>query len=97
MTRPLDNVSVERVLTIKNKLGLHARAAAQLVQTAARFESSVSLSNDEQVVDGKSILSVMTLAAGQGSTIQVTAAGCDAAEAVAAIEELVDCLFHEGE
>ncbi len=82
-------------LEIKNRLGLHARAAAQLVQTASRFNSAITVSKDGQAVDGKSILGLMMLAAAQGNTIEVTASGEDATEAMAAIESLVDLKFHE--
>jgi len=96
MTCLSEGSSVVRLLEIKNRLGLHARAAAKLVQTATRYEASITISGHEQVVDGKSILSVMTLAAGKGDKIEVRAVGQDAAEAVAAIENLVECLFHDG-
>jgi phosphocarrier protein HPr len=82
-------------LEIKNKLGLHARAAALLVQTAARFEADVTVSKDEQVVDGKSILGLLMLEAGPGTSILVSASGPQAAEALGAIEELVTHGFHE--
>lgn len=85
------------VLTIRNRLGLHARAAALLVQTASRFRSEVTVSKDGRTVNGKSIMGLMTLAAAQGSELEVTACGEDAAEALAAIRELIDDRFHESE
>ncbi len=86
-----------RNLEIKNKLGLHARAAALLVQTVNRFSAEVKISKDGQVVDGRSIMGVLTLAATRGSRIHVEAKGEDAEEAVRAIEKLVDKKFHESE
>jgi phosphocarrier protein len=90
-------IKVVRKIEIKNKLGLHARAAALLVQTANRFSAQVSISKDGQTIDGRSIMGVLTLAATQGSTIQVEAVGDDAEQAVKAIEKLVDKRFNENE
>lgn len=84
-------------LEIKNKLGLHARAAVLLVQTVNRFAAEVKISKDSQVVDARSILGVLTLAATKGSKIQVEAKGKDAEEVVRAIEKLVDKKFFESE
>jgi phosphocarrier protein len=84
-------------LEIKNKLGLHARAAALLVQTVNKFEAQVSFSKDGQTTDGRSIMGVLTLAATQGSKIQVEATGEDAERAVRAIEKLIDRKFNENE
>lgn len=86
-----------RNLEIKNKLGLHARAAALLVQTVNRFSAEVKISKDGQVVDGRSIMGVLTLAATRGSKIHVEAKGEDAEEAMRAIEKLVEKKFHEDE
>jgi phosphocarrier protein len=90
-------VKVVKNIEIKNKLGVHARAAALLVQTVNRFSAQVSISKDGQTADGRSIMGVLTLAATQGSTIQVEAAGHDAEQAVKAIEKLVDRRFNENE
>jgi len=84
-------------ITIRNRLGLHARAAAQLVQTAARFQSEVTVSKDGESVNGRSIMGIMMLAAEQGSTIEVVTVGPDGAEALAAIQALVDARFNEPE
>jgi phosphocarrier protein len=84
-------------LEIRNKLGLHARAARLFVETAHRFEADVSVAKDGQTVNGRSIMGVMMLAAEQGSTIDVTTTGPQAAEALAALRELVDDRFHESE
>lgn len=88
---------VVKKLEIKNKLGLHARAAAQLVQTVNKFSAQVSLSAEGQTVDGRSILGVMTLGAPQGAKIEIEAQGDDAEKAVRAIEKLIDNRFNESE
>ena len=90
-------MKVVKKLEIKNKLGLHARAAALLVQTVNRFSSEVKISKDGQLVDARSILGVLTLAATRGSKIHVEAKGEDAEEAVHAIERLVEKKFYERE
>lgn len=82
---------------IKNRLGLHARAAALLVQTVNRFSAEVRIAKDGQVVDGRSIMGVLTLGATQGSKIQVEASGKDAEEVLRAIEKLVEKRFYESE
>ncbi|OGP22208.1 MAG: phosphocarrier protein HPr [Deltaproteobacteria bacterium GWA2_57_13] len=84
-------------LEIKNKLGLHARAAALLVQTVQRFSAEVKISKDGHVVDGRSIMGVLTLAATKGSKIHVEAKGKDAEEVLRAIEKLVEKNFYESE
>jgi phosphocarrier protein len=88
---------VVRKLEIKNKLGLHARAAALLVQTVNRFDAQVSFSKDGLTADGRSIMGVLTLAATQGSKIQVEAIGEEAERAVRAIEKLFENKFNENE
>jgi phosphocarrier protein HPr len=84
-------------LTIANKLGLHARAAAKLTQVATGFQSEVWLTRNGRRVNAKSIMGVMMLAAGKGASVTVEAEGLDADEAVAAIRELVAGRFGEGE
>jgi phosphocarrier protein len=84
-------------LTIANKLGLHARAAAKLTQTANSFHSEVWLTRNGRRVNAKSIMGVMMLAAGKGASITVEAEGRDADEAVAAIRALVAGRFGEAE
>ena len=74
---------------IRNQLGLHARACALFVKTAARFKSQVLVSRDDLEVNGKSIMGVMMLAAEEGATIKVRAEGEDESEALRALEELV--------
>lgn len=83
-------------LEIQNELGLHARAAVRLVEAAGQFDAEVSISKDGQTVNGKSIMGVMTLAAAQGSFIEVITQGPQAAQALEAIRALVDAKFHEG-
>src|SRR5437764_13754517 len=87
----------ERSLEIKNKLGLHARAAAKLVHTSARFKSNIKIRKGEEEVDGKSILGILLLAAGRGSVITVRAEGEDEAEAIDASEKLIDTKSDESE
>jgi phosphocarrier protein HPr len=84
-------------LEIKNRLGLHARAAVLLVQTANRFEAEVTVTKDGQSVNGRSIMGIMMLAAEQGSQIEVASSGPQAAEVLAAIRDLVDARFNEAE
>ena len=86
-----------REITIINKLGLHARAAAKLVATASHFQSSVILEKTGSQVNGKSIMGVMMLAAGKGSSIILTVDGEDEDAALTAICELIDNRFGEAE
>ena len=88
---------ITKKIEIKNKLGVHARAAALLVQTVNKFSAQVTFSKDGQITDGRSIMGVLTLAATQGSKIQVEASGEDAEQAVRAIERLIDRRFNESE
>ena len=88
---------VVKKLEILNKLGLHARASALLVQTVNKFAAQVNISKDGQTADGRSIMGVLTLAATQGSKIQVEASGDDAERAIKAIEKLVEARFNENE
>jgi phosphocarrier protein len=88
---------VVKKFEIKNKLGLHARAAALLVQTVNKFSAQVNVSKDGHTTDARSIMGVLTLAAAQGSKIQVEAIGADAERAVRAIEKLIESRFNESE
>jgi len=88
---------VVKKFEIKNKLGLHARAAALLVQTVNRFSAQVTLTKDGQSADGRSIMGVLTLAATQGSKLHVEANGEEAERVVKAIEKLIDARFNESE
>jgi phosphocarrier protein len=87
---------IESTITICNKAGLHARAAARLVGTASQFDSSVRIGT-EKLVDGKSILSLMMLAAGKGTVLNIVVDGNDETNALQAIQELVDNRFEERE
>jgi phosphocarrier protein HPr len=87
---------VERELAVVNRLGLHARAAAKLVQLLGGFRSHVTLVGRGREVNGKSIMGVMMLAAAQGTTVLIRAEGNDAAEAVAAAADLFARCFDEG-
>lgn len=87
--------TLTRSLTIKNRLGLHARAAGELVKVTSTFQSGVQVSKDGQAVDGKSILGLMMLAAAQGSQIEVAVSGEDAEAAIEAIADLVGRGFYE--
>ncbi len=87
----------ERDLTIVNKKGLHARAAAKFVQCAERYEATVTVTRDQHSVGGTSIMGLMMLAAGMGSTIRVATVGADAEAAIAALSALVADRFGEGE
>ena len=80
---------IRRSLRIRNRLGLHARAAARFVHTASRFRSQVSASRDGRTMDGKSILGILLLAAPQGTEIELVVDGPDEDEAIAALEALV--------
>ena len=90
-------MEVKRQVTIVNKLGLHARAAAKLVKLASRFESAVQLRRAEQVVNAKSIMAVMMLAAGKGVDVEIEAKGVDADDAVGELEILIQERFGEAE
>ena len=87
---------IKKVFTVKNKLGLHARAAAVFVRLSGKFESDIKLVKDSYEVNGKSILGVLSLAATNGSEIEVTAKGQDAEAAIKGIEELIESGFGEG-
>lgn len=81
--------------TIKNRLGLHARAAAQLVQAANKFNSDVILIKDDIEVNGKSIMGILLLAAPQGTDVLVTVDGTDEEQAMKVIAELIEDGFGE--
>jgi phosphocarrier protein len=86
---------IERDLEIVNRLGLHARAAAKLVQTTSRFKSRVTLIREGEEIDGKSILGILLLAAAQGSRMIVRTEGMDEVEALHAIADLIADRFGE--
>jgi phosphocarrier protein HPr len=80
---------------IVNRLGLHARPAMCFVDEAAKFSSEISVSREDQTVDGKSIMMMMLLAATQGTSLTITAEGSDSQAAIAALKKLVDEGFGE--
>ncbi len=88
---------LEKKITIKNKLGLHARAAVKFVNLANRYSSSVKIIKDGNEVDGKSILGILTLAASQGSQIKLVVSGRDEDKAMKALTELINNKFGEEE
>lgn len=86
---------IEREVEVINRLGLHARAAAKLVDCAAHFSSKIQVGKDGQLVDAKSIMSVMMLAAGKGSLLQLVADGRDEVAALEALVTLIADRFGE--
>lgn len=90
-----EHKKMERVFTISNKLGLHARPAALFVQTANRYEALVEVCKDDLKADGKSIMGIMTLAAEMGSSIVIRICGRDAEEAMGALAKLIESNFGE--
>jgi len=89
--------AITRELPITNKRGLHARASAKFVQLVERFNADVTVTRNGETVGGSSIMGLMMLSAGLGTTITVSATGADAAEAITAIANLVGSKFGEGE
>ena len=85
----------ERTVQIVNKAGLHARPAAEIVKLAAKYASDITVVREDLEVNGKSIMGVMMLAAECGSTLQLKAEGPDAAEALDALEKLIEGKFGE--
>ena len=90
-----DKTMITKKLTVLNKLGIHARPAAQFVRVASRFQADVTVEKDDESVDGKSIMGLMMLAVGCGADISVTVEGPDEEAALAALEELVQGKFGE--
>ena len=85
----------EAVVTIRNRKGLHARASAKFVKCAESFNATINVTRDGQSVGGTSIMGLMMLAAGPGSTLHITAEGPEGPEALEAIVALVEAGFHE--
>ncbi|HNK31200.1 MAG TPA: HPr family phosphocarrier protein [Plasticicumulans sp.] len=88
---------IQRDLTIVNKLGLHARAAAKFVTIASSYQAAIQVTKGGRIVNGKSIMGVMMLAAGKGSVITLSADGPDAEAALDGLATLVADRFGEGE
>jgi phosphocarrier protein len=85
----------EKEITIVNRLGLHARPAAMFVRIASRYRAEVWVEKEGENVNGKSIMGLMMLAAGQGSKLQIRCEGPDADKALAELEELIASKFNE--
>lgn len=88
---------IQTQVTIVNKLGLHARAAAKFVACTSSFSSRIHMGRDSELVDGKSIMSVMMLAAGKGTVLDLEIEGDDEEDALAALTQLIENCFDEGE
>jgi phosphocarrier protein HPr len=82
-------------VAIVNARGLHARASAKFVETAAKFRSEITVMKDDHSVSGRSIMGLMMLAAAKGSIVELVAKGPDAREAIAALTSLIAARFHE--
>ena len=90
-------MSQSREVTIINRLGLHARAAAKFVTVASGFAADIRIARGDRQVNGKSIMGVMMLAAGKGTRLTLSADGSDAEQALDRLEELINQRFGEGE
>lgn len=88
---------ISRSIVVSNRLGLHARAAAKFVHIAARYESQIRVGRDNRVMDGKSIMGILLLAAARGTTITISADGPDESAAVDALCGLVASGFGEAQ
>ena len=86
---------VEKDIAVINRLGLHARPAAMFVRIASRYRCEVWVAKDGEEVNGKSIMGLMMLAAGQGSKLHLRCEGPDAEKALVDLEELINARFHE--
>jgi len=87
----------ETEVDIINRLGLHARASAKLVETAVRFKAAIRIGRGERLVDARSIMSLLMMGAGQGSRLKLVVEGDDADEALAAVTDLIARRFDEAE
>lgn len=90
-----DSKHPEAVVTVRNRKGLHARASAQFVKCAERFEANVTVARDGLSVGGTSIMGLMMLAAGPGATLHICAEGVEGPEALEALVALVEAGFGE--
>lgn len=86
---------IEKILTVKNRAGIHARPAAIIAQTSNKFQSEISLSKDDTTVNAKSIMGVIAMGAGYNTQMTLTVEGPDESEAASVIEELFDSKFEE--
>ena len=92
---PDSAATARRAVTICNQKGLHARAAARFVKTAAQFAAEIWVRKNGTTVSGRSIMGLMMLAAASGTVIEIAAAGPDADTAVDALARLIECKFDE--
>lgn len=86
---------IEKEVTIVNRLGMHARPAAMFVRIASRFQCEIWVEKEGERINGKSIMGLMMLAAGQGSKLQIRCEGADAPKAMQELEELIASRFNE--
>lgn len=86
---------VEKILTVQNRAGIHARPAAIIAQTANKFESEVTLTKDEATVNAKSIMGVIAMGAGYNTQLTLRAEGSDESEAASVLEQLFNSRFEE--
>src|SRR5438093_3761665 len=93
--RPTPVQKIEKEIAIMNRLGLHARPAAMFVRIASRYRSEIWVSKEGEEVNGKSIMGLMMLAAGQGSKLRIRCEGPDAEKAMEELEELIKARFNE--
>ena len=90
-------MTINKELTIRNKMGMHARPAAQFVKRASKYKCDIWVEKDDEPVNGKSIMGLMMLAAGRGEIIKLTTEGTDAEAAMADLEDLVNTGFGDVE
>src|SRR5260370_32556030 len=93
--RAASSQKIEKEISIVNRLGLHARPAEMFVRIASRYRAEIWVAKEGEEVNGKSIMGLMMLAAGQGSKLHIRCEGPDAAKAMAELEELISARFHE--
>ena len=94
-SRPAAEQKIEKELTVVNRLGLHARPAAMFVRIASRHRAEIWVSKEAEEVNGKSIMGLMMLAAGQGSKLRIRCDGPDADKAMEELEQLIQAGFNE--
>jgi phosphocarrier protein len=94
-SRATPTQKIEKEIPILNRLGLHARPAAMFVRIASRYRSEIWVAKEGEEVNGKSIMGLMMLAAGQGSKLRIRCEGPDAEEAIKELEELINARFNE--
>ena len=93
---PSQATELERVFVVKNEMGIHARPAAMMVRLANKYEAEVFVEKDGEQVDGKSIMGLMMLAAGEGTQLRVTAVGSDAETFLEDLHRLFESRFEDG-